>query len=89
MGAENPRPFADDTLKKLNAPSYLILDRDDIFITQQKTAERAAKLLPNLKEIVWLEKHGHGIELAPEIGLAIKQILDQNSDPVLHKKEQR
>ena len=75
MGAENPRPFADETLKKLNAPSYLILDRDDVFIPQQKTAQRAAKLLPNLIETVWLEKHGHGIELAPQIGFELKRIL--------------
>jgi pimeloyl-ACP methyl ester carboxylesterase len=75
MGAENPRPFGDETLKKLNAPAFLMLDRDDIFIPQLKTEERAAKLLPNLKKTIWLEKHGHGIELAPEIGLAIKEIL--------------
>lgn len=75
MGAENPRPFADETLKKLNAPSYLILDRDDIFIPQQKTSERAAKLLPNLRETVWLEKHGHAVELADEIGFELKRIL--------------
>ncbi len=76
MGAENPRPFADETLKKLNAPSYLILDRDDIFIPQQKTYERAAKLLPDLRETVWLEKHGHGIELAEEIGFELKRLLN-------------
>lgn len=75
MGVENPRPFADETLKKLNAPSYLILDRDDIFIPQSKTQERAEKLLPNLKETIWLEKHGHGIELATEIGFELKRIL--------------
>lgn len=75
MGAENPQPFADETLKKLTAPSYLILDRDDIFIPQAKTQGRAAKLLPNLVETVWLENHGHGIELAKEIGVEIKKIL--------------
>jgi pimeloyl-ACP methyl ester carboxylesterase len=75
MAAENPRPFADETLKKLDAPSYLILDRDDIFIPQAKTLERAEKLLPNLQETVWLEKHGHGIELADEIGFELKRIL--------------
>jgi pimeloyl-ACP methyl ester carboxylesterase len=75
MGVENPRPFADETLKKLDAPSYLILDRDDIFIPQQKTLDRAAKLLPNLVETIWLEKHGHGIELAGEIGFELKRIL--------------
>jgi pimeloyl-ACP methyl ester carboxylesterase len=78
MGAENPKPFSDETLRKLTAPTYLILDRDDIFIPQRKTAERAEKLLPNLIETVWLEKHGHGIELAGEIGHAIKKILDFN-----------
>jgi len=77
MGAENPRPFADETLKKLDAPSYLILDRDDIFIPQRKTFERAAKLLPKLVETVWLEKHGHAIELAEAIGSTIKTILDR------------
>jgi pimeloyl-ACP methyl ester carboxylesterase len=76
FAAENPRPFADETLKKLNAPSYLILDRDDIFIPQNKTQKRAEKLLPNLKETVWLNKHGHGIELADEIGVEIKRIFD-------------
>ena len=77
MGAENPRPFSDETLKKLDAPSYLILDRDDIFIPQSKTQERAEKLLPNLIETVWLEKHGHGIELANEIGYTIKRFLGE------------
>lgn len=75
MRTENPRPFPDETLKKLNAPSYLILDRADIFIPQSKTLERAEKLLPNLLETVWLEKHGHGIELAGEIGFELKRIL--------------
>jgi pimeloyl-ACP methyl ester carboxylesterase len=75
MGAENPRPFADETLRKLEAPAYLILDRDDIFIPQQKTFERAAKLLPNLVETIWLEKHGHGIELAEAIGYELKRII--------------
>ena len=77
MNTENPRPFPDETLQKLNAPSYLILDRDDIFIDQQKTQERAEKLLPNLVETVWLEKHGHGIELADEIGKVIKNVLEK------------
>jgi pimeloyl-ACP methyl ester carboxylesterase len=76
MAAENPRPFPDETLKKLDAPSYLILDRDDIFIPQQKTLSRAEKLLPNLKETVWLEKHGHGIEPAPKIGFELKRIFE-------------
>ncbi len=76
MGAENPKPFADETLRKLKAPTYLILDRDDIFIPQKKTSARAAKLLPNLQETVWLEKHGHGIELAVEIGFELKRILE-------------
>jgi len=75
MTTENPRPFADETLKKLSAPTYLILDRDDIFIPQSKTLERAERLVPNLVETVWLEKHGHGIELANEIGVEIKRIL--------------
>jgi pimeloyl-ACP methyl ester carboxylesterase len=75
MGTENPKPFRDETLKKLNAPAYLILDRDDIFIPQKKTSERAAKLLPDLRETVWLDKHGHGIELAAEIGVELKRIL--------------
>ncbi|HVE57406.1 MAG TPA: alpha/beta hydrolase [Pyrinomonadaceae bacterium] len=75
MSVENPRPFPDETLKKLNAPSYLILDRDDIFIPQSKTQERAEKLLPNLVETVWIEKHGHGIELAEEIGFELKRLL--------------
>lgn len=75
MGAENPKPFNDETLQKLNAPSYLVLDRDDIFIPQAKTLERAAKLLPDLRETVWLEKHGHGIELAKEIGDTLKRLL--------------
>lgn len=75
MSAENPRRFPDETLKKLSAPSYLILDRGDIFIPQSKTLERAEKLLPNRIETVWLEKHGHGIELAGEIGFEIKRIL--------------
>ena len=78
MQAENPKPFSDEVLRKLNAPSYLILDRDDIFINQKKTAERAAKLLPNLVETIWLEKHGHGIEFAEEIGAAIKTILESD-----------
>lgn len=75
MGAENPKPFKDEILRKLTAPSYLILDRDDIFIPQKKTQERAEKLLPNLQEIVWLEKHGHGIELAKEIGDVLWRVL--------------
>jgi pimeloyl-ACP methyl ester carboxylesterase len=75
MGAENPRPFPDETLRTLSAPAYLILDRDDCFITPSKTRARAEKLLPDLKETVWLEKHGHGIELAPEIGFELKRIL--------------
>ncbi len=75
MGAENPRPFPDETLKKLTAPTYLILDRDDIFIPQRKTLARAEKLLPNLIETIWLEKHGHGIELANEIGFVINSLL--------------
>lgn len=75
MKTENPRPFSDETLKKLNVPAYLILDRDDIFINQRKTQERAEKLLLNLVETVWLEKHGHGIELSDKIGFEIKQIL--------------
>jgi pimeloyl-ACP methyl ester carboxylesterase len=76
FAAENPRPLADETLKKLNAAAYLILDRDDIFIPQNKTQKRAEKFLPNLKETVWLNKHGHGIELADEIGVEIKRIFD-------------
>jgi len=75
MGAENPRPFPDETLKKLDAPAFLILDRDDYFIQQRETSARAEKLLPNLTETVWLEKHGHGIELATEIGLTLKRLL--------------
>jgi pimeloyl-ACP methyl ester carboxylesterase len=75
MGTENPRPFPDEILKKLSAPSFLILDRDDIFIPQNKTLERAEKLLPNLIETVWLEKHGHGIELAAEIGFTLRRLL--------------
>jgi pimeloyl-ACP methyl ester carboxylesterase len=75
FGAENPRPFPDETLKKLKAPTYLILDRDDIFIPQNKTLERGEKLLPQLIETVWLEKHGHGIELAEEIGVELKRLL--------------
>lgn len=77
MNTENPRPFPDETLTKLTAPSYLILDRDDIFIDQQKTQQRAEKLLPNLIETIWLEKHGHGIELADEIGKVIKNVLEK------------
>lgn len=77
MNTENPRPFSDETLTKLNAPSYLILDRDDIFINQQKTQQRAEKLLPNLIETIWLEKHGHGIELADEIGEVVKNVLEK------------
>jgi pimeloyl-ACP methyl ester carboxylesterase len=77
FGAENPRPFADETLKKLDAPAFLILDRDDIFIPQAGTQKRAEKLLPKLVETVWLEKHGHGIELADEIGVEIKRILSR------------
>jgi pimeloyl-ACP methyl ester carboxylesterase len=77
MGAENPRPFPDKTLQKLAAPSYLILDRDDIFIPQSKTQKRAEKLLPNLIETVRLEKHGHRIELADEIGYTIKRFLGE------------
>ena len=80
MNTENPRPFSDETLKKLNAPSYLILDRDDIFINQQKTQQRAKKLLPNLTATIWLEKHGHGIELADKIGKVIKNILEDASE---------
>jgi pimeloyl-ACP methyl ester carboxylesterase len=79
MGVENPRPFADETLKKLRAPSYLILDRDDIFIPPQKTFERAVKLLPNLVETIRLEKHGHAIELAQEIGFELKRLLKDES----------
>lgn len=75
MGAENPKPFKDESLRKLNAPTFLMLDRDDIFIPQRKTLERAEKLLPNLQETVWFEKHGHGIELAKEIGVELKRIL--------------
>jgi pimeloyl-ACP methyl ester carboxylesterase len=78
MNTENPRPFGDETLKKLHAPTYLILDRDDIFIPPVKTEERAARLLPNLVETVWLEKHGHGIELAEEIGFTLKRIFEAN-----------
>lgn len=79
MKTENPRPFSDETLRTLNAPSYLILDRDDIFIDQQKTQQRAEKLLPDLIETIWLKKHGHGIELADEIGNVIKKILEDET----------
>lgn len=75
MRAENPRPFPDEVLKKLTAPTYLMLDRDDIFINQYKTYERARKILPNLIETVWLEKHGHGIELSNEIASEIEKKL--------------
>ena len=78
MGAENPKPLKDKTLRKLNAPAYLVLDRDDIFIPQKKTQERAGKLLPDLRETVWLEKHGHGIELAEEIGRVLKRIFAES-----------
>jgi pimeloyl-ACP methyl ester carboxylesterase len=77
MNTEKPQKFPNETLKKLTAPTYLILDRDDIFIPQRKTEERAEKLLPNLIETVWLEKHGHGIELADEIGYTIKRMLGE------------
>lgn len=73
MGAENPRPFSDEVLKKLTAPTFLMLDRDDKFINQSATLERARKVLPNLVETIWLEKHGHGIELSNEVILEIKK----------------
>ena len=73
MRAENPRPFPDEVLRKLTAPTYLVLDRDDIFINQSKTHEKAKKVLPNLVETIWLEKHGHGIELSNEVISEIKK----------------
>jgi len=73
MKAENPRPFPTEVLQKLSAPTYLMLDRDDIFINQSKTLEKAAKVLPNLIETTWLEKHGHGIELSNEVAAEIKK----------------
>jgi pimeloyl-ACP methyl ester carboxylesterase len=78
MQAENPRPFPDKVLKKLTAPTYLMLDRDDIFINQRKTLDRAKKVLPNLVETVWLEKHGHGIELSNEVVAEIKKVITEN-----------
>ncbi|HEY0427697.1 MAG TPA: alpha/beta hydrolase [Pyrinomonadaceae bacterium] len=76
MGAENPRPFPDEVLEKLTAPTYLMLDRDDRFINQGKTEKRAKKILPKLVETVWLEKHGHGIELSDEVVAEIKKRLE-------------
>ncbi|MET0753664.1 MAG: alpha/beta hydrolase [Pyrinomonadaceae bacterium] len=76
MQAENPRPFPDEVLSKLTAPAYLMLDRDDVFINQKKTYERAKKVLPNLVETVWLEKHGHGIELSNEVVAEIEKRLE-------------
>lgn len=73
MGAENPRPFPDEVLEKLTAPTYLMLDKDDIFIDQSKTYKRARRILPNLVETVWLEKHGHGIELSDDVIREIKK----------------
>jgi pimeloyl-ACP methyl ester carboxylesterase len=78
MGAENPRPFPDEVLRKLTAPTYLMLDRDDIFINQHKTLEKAEKVLPNLVKTVWLEKHGHGIELSDEVVLEMKKLIIDN-----------
>lgn len=78
MGAENPRPFSDQVLSKLTAPTYLLLDRDDRFIDPQKTYEKARKVLPNLVKTVWLEKHGHGIELSAEVIVEIKKLLHEN-----------
>jgi len=75
MKAENPRPFPDEVLKKLTAPTYLLLDRDDIFINQNATLKKAEKVLPNLVETIWLEKHGHGIELSNEVAAEIKKRL--------------
>ncbi len=75
MQAENPRPFPDEVLSKLTAPTYLMLDRDDVFINPNKTYERAKKVLPNLVETVWLEKHGHGIELSNEVVTEIEKRL--------------
>lgn len=78
MQAENPRPFPDEVLSRLTAPTYLMLDRDDIFINQKKTLERAKKVLPNLVETVWLEKHGHGIELSDEVVAEIQKRITGN-----------
>lgn len=76
MRTENPRPFPDEVLSRLTAPTYLMLDRDDRFINPEKTYERAKKVLPHLVETVWLEKHGHGIELSNEVVAEIKKRMD-------------
>lgn len=77
LGADYPYRYSDQELKALKAPFYLILCEDDRLIQQKKTAKRAKAVLPNLKEVVFLSKIGHGIEIASAAFEVFARILEE------------
>ena len=75
FNAEYPYKMQDDELKKLRAETHLFVGAKDALIPQNKTIERARKLLPNLKSVEVFPQTGHGIELSTDAILKLKAVL--------------
>lgn len=74
FGCDYPYKYSDAELSAVQVPAYFILCEHDRLIHQEKTAQRAKKVLPQFKSATFLSHIGHGIELAPQAFKVLKEI---------------